>query len=70
MMLTLPKIVQLEPKRYVAVRQQVEMPFGDEIPPALDELFAHLMWSVHLETEVSLSSTTESICQSWKSNAG
>ncbi|WKL56748.1 GyrI-like domain-containing protein [Asticcacaulis sp. ZE23SCel15] len=39
-MLTLPKIVQLEPKRYVAVRQRVKAPFGDEIPPALDELFA------------------------------
>ena len=39
-MLTLPKIVQVEAKKYVAVRQRVQVPFGDHVPPAFDELFA------------------------------
>lgn len=39
-MLTLPKIVDREAARYVAVRLPVTIPFGDDIDPAFHELFA------------------------------
>jgi effector-binding domain-containing protein len=39
-MLTLPKIIDREAARYVAVRLPVTIPFGDDMDPAFDELFA------------------------------
>jgi effector-binding domain-containing protein len=38
-MLTMPKIVEIRPNRYAAVRLPVTIPFGEEMDPAFDELF-------------------------------
>lgn len=39
-MLTLPKIIDRKSQRYVAVRLPVVIPFGEDLDPAFDELFA------------------------------
>lgn len=39
-MLTLPKIIGRKSQRYVAVRLPVAIPFGQDLDPAFDELFA------------------------------
>ncbi|KQV80506.1 GyrI-like domain-containing protein [Rhizobium sp. Root1220] len=41
-MLTLPKIIQRPEQRYVAVRRDATIPFGEIVGPAYDELFATL----------------------------
>ncbi len=38
-MLTMPQFVHCEPRRYVAVRLPVTIPFGAEMDPAFEELF-------------------------------
>ena len=39
-MITLPKIIDRKSQRYVAVRFPVVIPFGNDLDPAFDELFA------------------------------
>jgi effector-binding domain-containing protein len=39
-MLTMPQIIDRIARRYVAVRLPVAIPFGDNMDPAFDELFA------------------------------
>lgn len=39
-MLTLPQIIEQPAQRYVAVRLPVTIPFGSDLNPAFDELFA------------------------------
>jgi|SRR5215217_5341420 len=39
-MLTLPQIIDRPAQRYVAVQLPVTIPFGDDLDPAFDELFA------------------------------
>ena len=39
-MLTLPKIIDRKSQCYVAVRLPVVIPFGHDLDPAFDELFA------------------------------
>lgn len=39
-MLTLPMTIDVEARCYIAVRLPVTIPFGDEMDPAFDELFA------------------------------
>ena len=38
-MLTMPRIVERQPRRYVAVRMPVTIPFDADVDPAFDELF-------------------------------
>lgn len=57
-MLALPTTIDVEARRYIAVRLPVTIPFGDEMDPAFDELFAALRVQELNQTAWSSSSST------------